>query len=285
MTIKDILVQMDSGAACAARLDLAVGLAQLHEAHLTALCVFDLNLVPGAGYSAMGFEYSTALIEQQSELRDNAFAAAAKVEAIFRERLRREGLPGEWRLVEGAADAAIGLQARYADLVILGQGDPNQPGVAGWTPVIEQVLFTAGRPVLVVPYAGRFAQIGRQVLVGWDAGREATRAVHDALPLMHKAEAVTVLAIDAHSGLPGHGEEPTADICAHLARHGLPVTGAQTSSDGLDAADILLNYAADLGADLIVIGGYGHSRFREMVLGGMTRGLLKQMTVPVLLSH
>src|SRR5206468_1617267 len=141
------------------------------------------------------------------------------------------------------------------------------------------------RPVLVLPYAGRFETVGRRVLVGWNARREAARAVHDALPLLRQAESVTVLAIDPVRGAHGHGEEPAADLALHLARHGLQVTARQTDSAGLDPADVLLNTAADEGADLIVVGGYGHSRVREVVLGGVTRRLLRTATVPVLISH
>ena len=138
------------------------------------------------------------------------------------------------------------------------------------------------------------------MLIGWNARREAARAVHDALPLIRDAAAVTVLAVDPH-GRPGalgghggdhggghggdHGDEPAADIARHLARHGLRVTAAQADSGGIGVADVLLNQAADLGADLLVTGGYGHSRTREMVLGGITRALLQRMTLPVLMSH
>lgn len=285
MGIKDILLQIDVGAAYPARLDLAVGLALCRGAHLVGLCVFDVRLVPGAGFRAIDREDSMALPEWQFRLRAEALEAAAKLEAGFRERLRRDGLEGEWRLVEGDAAATIGLHARYADLTVLGQEDPDDQRISGWTAVLQQVLLSSGRPLLIVPYAGQFAHVGRRVLVGWNARREAARAVNDALPLIEHAEAVTVLAVDPHGGVGGHGDEPAADISLHLARHGLRVTAAQTVSAGLDAADVLLNHAADHSADLIVIGGYGHPRVWEMVMGGVTRALLQRMTVPVLMCH
>ena len=253
MGIKDILLQIDVGAAYPARLDLAVGLALCRGAHLVGLCVFDVRLVPGAGFRAIDREDSMALPEWQFRLRAEALEAAAKLEAGFRERLRRDGLEGEWRLVEGDAAATIGLHARYADLTVLGQEDPDDQRISGWTAVLQQVLLSSGRPLLIVPYAGQFAHVGRRVLVGWNARREAARAVNDALPLIEHAEAVTVLAVDPHGGVGGHGDEPAADISLHLARHGLRVTAAQTVSAGLDAADVLLNHAADHSADLIVI--------------------------------
>jgi nucleotide-binding universal stress UspA family protein len=139
-----------------------------------------------------------------------------------------------------------------------------------------------GRPVLVVPRYGTFPTIGERVLVAWNGAREAVRAVNDALPLLQRAQLVTVLSID-----PSDADHriPSADITLHLARHGVTAVAAQTRGTDLLVADILLSYAADLGADLIVSGAYGHTRLRELVLGGMTRHLLQTMTVPVLMSH
>jgi nucleotide-binding universal stress UspA family protein len=137
----------------------------------------------------------------------------------------------------------------------------------------------------VIPFAGDFPVIGEHVLVAWNASREATRAVADALPLLSRARAVTVLAINPRHGIGGHGDVPAADIALHLARHGVRAEAAHTIATDIPDAEALLSYAADIGADLIVAGGYGHSRARELVFGGVTRSLLKEMTVPVLLSH
>jgi nucleotide-binding universal stress UspA family protein len=282
--IKDIMVQIDAGRANAARLDLAVDLARRHGAHLIGLCVFDIGLLPGAAFGILNPEDSIAVIRFQDQLRKEGLASAEQLEEDFKERLRREGIAGEWRLVEGRAVTTVSLHARYADLAVLGQEDPDDTRITGWTTVLESALLTSGRPILVLPHAGRFESVGGRVLVGWNASREAARALHDALPLLQGAEAVTVLAIDPRQGNEGDGDH-RADIARHLARHGVPVTARETSSNGLDAADILLNHAADLSCDLIVIGGYGHPRFREIVLGGVTRALLQHATVPVLMSH
>lgn len=282
MRLKDILVQLDASEQSKTRLSLAASLARRHGAHLTGLHVVDAILPimplasPGGGAAMVG-----PLLET---LRDQALAEAARVEAAFQEHLRREGVAGEWRLVEGLAPAEMALHARYADLVVLGQADPE--GVqASANAVIEAVLFASGRPVLLVPYAGRFDSLGERVLVGWNATREATRALHDALPLLAEARSVTVLSVNPVPGLDAHGEEPGADIARHLARHGLTVTVEQVTAPELGAENVLLNRAAEIPADLLVIGAYGHSRLREMMLGGVTRSLLRQMTVPVLLSH
>lgn len=276
--LRDILVLLDPTDQSDRRLALAVGLARRHEAHLTGLFVLDVPLP----FVAAG-DGAVALAEVMERLRGEAQAAAAAVEERFREGLRREGVAGEWRLVEGAAAAVVPLHARYADLAVLGQEEPA-PAVVG-SGVVEAALFGSGRPVLVVPHAGRFENVGRRVLIGWNASREATRAVHDALPLLAAAEAAHVLVVTPRPGEDGHGEEPGADIARHLARHGVAVAVERITAPELAAADVLLNRAADLDADLLVVGAYGHSRLRELVLGGVTRSLLRQMTVPVLMAH
>jgi nucleotide-binding universal stress UspA family protein len=280
MALKDILVHLDGTAQSAVRLDVASGLARQHSAHLTGLHVIDPILNDPMLYGdASGL---AVLIDQ---VRSDAREAAGVLEAKFRERLRAEGIAGEWRLAEGRTADAVMLHARYADLAVLGQQDPDNPRASGWGAVIEQTLFASGRPLLIVPYAGRFEAIGRNVLIGWSATREAARAVNDALPLIAAADNATVLAIDPRGGLEGHGEVPAADIALHLARHGIKVTAAHTESAGVSPGDVLLDYAADNGMDLLVIGGYGHSRVRELVMGGVTRTILQRMTIPVLMSH
>jgi nucleotide-binding universal stress UspA family protein len=276
MALNDILVHLDSTPQATARLAVAADLARRHQAHLTALFVVDVSPpVMGAADAGSG----AVLAGLIDTLRADALEAAAKVEAGFRETLRREGIAGEWRVSEGSTAELVSLHARYADLVVIGQADAE--GAA----VVAATIFDSGRPVLVVPYAGSFAAVGERVLVGWNAGREATRAVHDALPLLEKAASVTVIAVNPRVGLGAHGEQPGADIARHLARHGVRVSVEHTLAPEIGAADILLNRASELSADLLVVGAYGHSRLREFLLGGVTRSLLQQMTVPVLLSH
>ncbi|WP_270939103.1 universal stress protein [Falsiroseomonas oryzae] len=280
MAIKDILVHLDTTPASAARLDLAAGLAQRHAAHLAGLYVVDVALPVMAGGEMGGGAFIAEMIES---MRQAALEEGTKIEATFRARLARDGLAGEWRQVEGTTAGQVALHGRYADLVVLGQPDAGGESPAG--AAVEAALFETGRPVLVVPHAGVPALPGRRVLVGWNASREASRALHDALPLLAGAESVTVLTINADPGSTEHGQEPGADIARHLARHDLPVTVRRITGADISAGDLLLNEAADLGSDLLVMGGYGHSRLREFVLGGATRTLLGQMTVPVLMAH
>lgn len=281
MPLRDILVHLDATAQGRTRLTLAAELARRHEAHLTALHVVDVALPFVAAADGGG---SAMLAELLQSMRKDALAEAATVEAAFRERLQRDGIAGEWRLVEGAAPEQVALHARYADLAILGQEEPEGDRPAAGA-IVEAALFSSGRPILVVPYAGRFETVGRRVLVGWNASREAARAVNDALPLIAGAESATVLAINPRHGSIGHGEEPGADIALHLARHGLKVQVEHSVAPEIGAGDLLLNRAAELPADLLVVGAYGHARLRELVLGGVTRTLLGHMTVPVLMAH
>jgi nucleotide-binding universal stress UspA family protein len=285
MAIKDILVHLDASARSQLRLDAAAALASRHAAHLTGVYVVEL-LSPAAFYGdPSGFVDARLIDEMIGKLRATATREALPVEQGFRERLRREGIEGEWRMVEGWAAEIVPLHARYADLAIVGQPDPKDSSVTTTRQIPVAALMSSGRPVLVLPYAGTFATIGRTVLVGWKSGREAARAVNDALPLLRHAGKVTVLAINPDRGIGANGGVPAADIALHLARHGVKAEAAHTVATDVPDGDVLLNYADDIGADLIVCGGYGHSRMRELAFGGVTRTLMTTMTVPVFMSH
>ena len=278
MKLCDILVHVDQSPRALLRLDIAAELARQHGAHLTALQVIDVALP----VMAMGDGGGGAVIaELMEQMRQSALAAGVKLKVAFEAALARDGIMGEWRQVEGTTQEILALHGRYADLLVLGQDDPESDSAG----LLEAMVFDCGQPVLAIPFAGSFNTIGKRVLVGWNASREASRALHDALPLIAKAETATVFLANPKRGLGGHGEEPGADIARHLARHGMKVEVAMTIADDVPDSALLLNHASDMGADLLVMGAYGHSRLREFILGGMTRSLLREMTVPVLLSH
>lgn len=283
MALKDILLHLDASPRSSVRLGQAAALAQRHGAHVTGLYVIDLP-PPPLFYGDTAMQVDPRLLEGlMSQMRGAAAAEAAKVETAFRDRFGRDGLSHEWRLVDGFVGETVALHARYADLAILGQPDPKtDPGASG---IPAPALLSSGRPVLVIPYAGEFTTLGGTVLVAWNASREAARAVNDALPLLQQARAVTVLAVNPLGGIAGDGDVPAADIALHLARHGVKAEAAHTVAPEIPEGDAILDYAADIGADLVVAGGYGHSRMREFVFGGVTRSLLTEMTVPVFLSH
>ncbi len=274
MSLKTIVVHVDSGRATPGRLELAVALAAEHEAHLVGVHPRDLGVLP------FYVEPSAELVEQHQRW---IAQEAAESHQLFQKHTAGAA-SAEWRDAEGPATAVTAMNGRYGDLLIVGQTNPDEPVFGTPASLPEDLVFAVGRPVLVVPYIGAPKAL-RRVLVGWNASREATRAVNDALPLLRRAEAVTVLAVNPKGGIDGHGDIPSADICLHLARHGVKAEAAHLTADDIQAGDVLLSYASDIGADLIVIGAYGHSRIRETILGGVTRTIIRHMTVPVLLSH
>jgi nucleotide-binding universal stress UspA family protein len=280
MTYRNLLVQVDDSRGCARRIELAVELATAHDAHLTGVYIVSEPSPASFVHPYLPPDVTASL---QQELRARADAALAR----FGEVAGRNQIAFETRvdrvLYTEIADA-LATNARYADLVILGQHDPDDPA-AGPRYLPEQVILGCGRPALVVPYIGPAATFGERAMVAWDASREAARAVNDALPLLERAKAVSVVSVNPSERPFGHGEEPGADIGLHLARHGIKVEVERVEERELDTANAILSHLAHVGADLLVMGAYGHSRMREFVLGGVTRTILAEMTVPVLMSH
>ncbi len=279
MTYKTIVVHLDAGARASERLGIACALTARFEAHLVALFALAPLPVPFAFAGTAG-----AVLEVESRWRDEA---AAEARREFEKAAAAHGVRGiEWRESQVDPLRAMLLSARYADLVVLGQYESAASSSAARVPpgFVEDTLLSAGRPALLVPYAGRFTRVGERVLLAWNAGREAARAVADGLPFLKTARHVEVVAFDPKAGGADHGEQPGADIALYLARHGVKATAAQQHA-GIDVGEQILSRAADSDADLIVMGAYGHSRTRELVLGGATRTVLGAMTVPVLFSH
>jgi nucleotide-binding universal stress UspA family protein len=276
MSLKDLLVIADNDSTYAARLDISLALAAEHHAHLTGLHVMPPPLTPI--YVDMPIPETVEKM-QRLELED----AARRAAAVFAEHAGRTTVSTEWRVAEGDIVRVASEHARYADLTVLPQGMDLGFASADLTNLPEELALRVGRPVLVIPRYGSFPKVGGRVLVAWNGSREVTRAVHDALPLLRRAEQVTVLSIDPDADperrLPG------ADVSLHLTRHGVTVQAATIAGADVAVGDLLLSYAADHDIDLIVMGAYGHTRLREVVLGGATRTLLRHMTVPVLMSH
>jgi nucleotide-binding universal stress UspA family protein len=281
---KDLLVVVDNSRSCAMRLDVAVHVASRFGTHLTGLFVTETPNVPD-WIQSEGRVYvpppSDVVEMQRQAWRD----AARGAQQVFRSRADVAGITTEWREREGEVTDLAVLHARYADMVIVGQTEPAPHAIGSTRALPERLLLGVGRPILVVPYAGVFKTVGERVLVAWNASREATRAVNDALPILQQASQVTVLAINPRGGVSGDGDVPGADLALHLSRHGVNAEASWVPADDIAVAALLLSRACDVQADLIVMGGYGHSRVREIVLGGTTREILKTMTVPTLLSH
>ena len=279
MSIKNILIHVDDSEQVDGRLDVAVGLARTHDAHLAAIYAIPdpfISLYADDGY------IPADVTESKAERARKRTAAARK---RFEERMGRIGIEAEWREAEGYPANVISLNAKYADLTVVGQSYPDDPQNYPNPGLPAEVALGTGRPILVVPYIGARQEMGRNVLVAWNGSREATRAVNDALPILERADKVTVLAVNPKKNGSDHGDIPSADIALHLARHGVKAEASRTVSDELKVGPIILSRISDLGADLVVMGAYGHSRMRELLMGGVTRDLLRHMTVPVLMSH
>ncbi|KAK45583.1 universal stress protein UspA [Caballeronia jiangsuensis] len=279
MSYKTILVHLDTSARAHPRLETALQLAKRFDAHVIGLfAVFEpapraFNVMAG---TAEYYEQHTAI---RSEKR-------GAIERLFHAEIKRAGVSGEWVETHERANSAVPRFARCADLVIAGQDDPTDPESYVGDHFPETVILSSGRPVLLMPYTGFFSSVGKHPMIAWDGGREATRAVHDALPFLKGAERVSIVSIDTGRADARGDRIPGADIAACIARHGVKaeVLSDGTASDA-SAGEMLLSRAADLAADLVVMGGYGHARWQELVLGGATKTFLASMTVPVLMSH
>jgi nucleotide-binding universal stress UspA family protein len=277
--IKDIVFHLSTRSGEAAAIDYAVSVAAAFSAHIAGIAfALDPFVPPTMG---IGDAVPADWIDEQ---REEAQAAADNAIARFEEAVRRNGISaGSHRLDASLAGAAqmFGRIARRFDLSIVRQAEPGKAPLEDL--VIEAALFDAGRPVLVVPYIQKAVFTLDRVMVCWDGGRNAARAVGDAMPFLERAKSVEVVIVHGDAGKSD--EIPGADIGEHLARHGLEVDVKRIVATEGKIMDTILSHAADAGTDFLVMGAYGHSRLREFILGGVTRGILSTMTVPVLLSH
>jgi len=275
--IKDVIVNLSVGEGANAATDYAVSLAAAFDAHLAGIAFLYDPIVPvsGAGY------IPADVIEAQE--RDNAAAAKAAIDR-FVAAGKRAGVAAEPLTLSGSF-AGVGDQfgriARRFDLSIVGQAEPGTSAVEEI--IAESALFESGRPVIVVPYIQKAPLKLDRVMLCWDGSRAAARAIADAMPLLEQAGRVEIVIVANERGKKDEIEG--ADMGAHLARHGLNVEVKRTVLGDIDVADVILSHAADAGSDFIVMGGYGHSRLREFVLGGVTRTIFRSMTAPVLMSH
>jgi nucleotide-binding universal stress UspA family protein len=287
MPYKTILVHVDETMRVSERLKAAADLTITENAHLVGLSMSGLSR----------FIYQNARIPDADPnlsahldfLRECARNALVAFETIAREK----AVPSfETRMTDDDAEIGLCLHARYADLVVMGQTSEGKGSPTLKADFPENVILNAGRPVLVIPYVGQFDTIGKRVLIAWDASKEATRAVTNALPFLIRADIVQIAVFNPNPYSNVHGEQPGSDIALFLARHGVKVELSihHTERDAakntrLDVGNALLSLASDLSSDLLVMGAYGHSRFRETMLGGVTRTIMQTMTLPVLMSH
>lgn len=288
MAFKEILVQLDNHRNYEARLHVGLSIAQQNGARLIALYGFALPQIPNVSPSLAEAVYVANAAAQATyeRERDAAFADAEQLEAHFRAAIKRAGVQGSWEIWPEKPKDFTNLvteRARYSDIAVLGQPDPDHPGAAANLP--ETVMLGCGRPVLIVPYNARAPIVGANVLVAWNGTREAARAVGDAMSILRSATIVTLLTIGAIEDGDEKDDRPARNLLEYLGRHGIRADASHLTSGDLETGKFILSRAGDLGCDLIVMGGYGHSRTRELMLGGVTRSVLQHMTVPVLMSH
>ncbi len=278
--LKTILVHLDESPHCAVRTALAAQLAVAYDSHL-------IGLAPTAGSSLsipvrlVPFSGSADFVNQ------SAMYVEKRVKALveeFETRVQTVGLMSfEGRIADGESIDTVSMYGRVADLIVVGQYDPEAQTPVG-RDFAEQVMLQSGPPVLMVPYAGHFEGVDRHALVAWRNTREASVALRNALPFLRRTAQVTLMQVLSLDESPSPSDLPMIEVARWLSRHGVKAEIYETRSE-IAAGNVLLSRASDIGADLIVMGGYGHTRWREMVMGGVTRQLLEQMTVPVLMSH
>lgn len=279
MAYKDLLVQIDDTKACASRIDAAIDLACRFDAHLTGLYVVPEIVLPMAVEGYISADLDGNIRRHEQEKADTALDR-------FRQAAEKKDVEFDTRVDRGTISEfanRIAIHGRYADLTIIGQ--PDRDDTVPSAPEPEDVVLTSGAPVLIVPFIGAPNGFGERVMVAWNASREAARAVRDAMPFLERSRAVDVATFRPRSSQGEHGELPGADVALHLARHGIKVDVQRLDGTDIDVGNALLSHVADRGSDLLIMGGYGHSRLREFVLGGATRTILRSMTVPVLMAH
>jgi len=273
MAVKDLLVLVDDDAASQRRLDYALDIAGRYDARVTVMALVPHPYVPALVGVHIPVELAQAQVRAGERAAEQALRAAEDAARGHGRSIVPVTAAGPAELLEQSFVQA----ARLADLCVVGQ--PDETSIAL---LAEAAFLRTGRPAIVVPAIGAKPGPVRRAVIGWNGSREAARAVHDALPFLLEAEQTIVLALDA----PAEGEAASAgDLAAHLARHGVRAEVSALPSGGLSAGDAILARSVDESADLLVMGGYGHSRMRELVLGGATREILSQMSLPVLMSH
>jgi len=278
MEFKTLLVELGPDPGCADRVRLAAELARHSAAHVTGVTATGTRLEPFRGAGDDAGRYAELARRQ---LLAQAAAASADFHRVMQETAPELGC--NHRLIEEEPGWALAREGRLADLIVLARlpGLESLPVLVAQTP--EYVMLEAGRPVLLVPPGVRRLDCGH-VAIAWDGGREAARAVADAMPLLRRAARVSVIsAPGADGGAPEPHAAPAA-LCEHLARHGI-VAAIHAAPGGQRPGPLLLGAVRELRADLLVAGGYGHARLRELVTGGTTRTLMRQAEIPVLMSH
>jgi nucleotide-binding universal stress UspA family protein len=287
VALKDLLVYVDQTEGAHARMELGVDLAGRHGSRLTALFVREISSPQQELLRAaeLGLVSAEGLDQLNATILASIDEAARRLRSSFETLARKHEVRFEWRTADGTSSVVVPQQARYADLCIVGQSEREKGAAVGYS-FSEQLLFVTGRPVVFVPSDGRFATLGRHVLVAWNSSRAAARAVNDALPLIERADRTTVLTVNSADYIESHGAPPATLLIEHLKRHSPSVDAVQLEKVPTGSiAEALQTQARNLGADIMVAGAFGHPKLWEKLLGGVTHDLLHHMRLPILMSH
>jgi len=283
MTYKTIVVHVDDQAEATHRIRLALELAQACKARLIGLAIMPRPQMP------VGIEGMAATADVITIQEDANRERLAKARALFDAAARGAQVEVEFRGAVDDAAGAMNQEMLYADIGVVGQRDPEQTIGDMYADLPESVAMESRRPLVVVPHIGYARPVGRKVLLAWNDSTEAMRAATEAMPLLRAAEKVTLLVIDGHKrdepATSDREEPPGSRAAGWLARHGVNVEVINDVSDGTDVGSIILSRVSDLDIDLVVMGIYGHSKWRETLFGGASKTMLGHMTVPTLIAH
>lgn len=275
MSYKSMTVCLDNSAGSSRRLDFALALAARHGAQLLGLHLTYAPVIVYDPYAEMGqllVEWEESIKKKQDYAKEQFYAAAQKA-----------GINYNWAAYRSSDLNRVIAHARASDLTIIGQRDPKDGEANLGNSFHEILILKLGRPVLILPNTSKLPENFAHVIVAWDGGREAARAMADAMPFLKQARLVRVLTIKER--IEHNKDLPDIDIASYLAKHDIRVEIERVEKNDIAPADWLLSRVTELGADLLVMGAYGHNRLTELLLGGVTRSVMRQMTIPVLMSH
>ncbi len=276
MQFRDILLCVDPIQPGSALIENAVSFANKQEANLSGLYPLEFPEFPG---------YVAAQLPKEiiDKNRSYFMEHAKEAEAVFRKACTSAGIHWNWYCVEGERAQSVIVNARLADLVLL--AGTQEEGESATGESSGRIMLECGRPVLLLPSTPITEDTGSRVLVAWNGRREAVRAVHDALPLLESADWVEIVMVNPDTGAPDYGDLPGSELCRHLARHGVKAEARETRARGKSDGAALLSLAEEEKVNLIVMGAYGHARWRELMIGGVTDHVLRHGKLPVFLSH
>ena len=276
MKFRDILLCVEPNRLDSALIENAVAFANRQGSNLTGLYPIEIFDFPG---------YIQAQLPKEvlENYRSVHFERAERAEALFRETCTAANVSCDWCSIEGERAEMVIENARLADLVLLAGGQNGSQTATGESS--SRIMLECGRPVLLLPPTPMDNDTGSRVLVAWNGRREAVRAVHDALPLLESADEVKVVMVNPGANAPDAGDLPGSALCHHLARHGVKSEAREVRASGQSDGAALMTLAAEEKANLVVMGAYGHARWRELVVGGVTDHVLRHATIPVFLSH